>query len=124
MSLPEAVREAFWNLDAAHLLADRDQDLIIATILPRGGKAAVQWLVRTYGPAAIRDFVVRDAEGLRILPEPDRRLWLRALAPGYPEPDGADRWRTARRVPPVERRRPPGGPTGGEPRPPREDRSS
>lgn len=68
---------------------------VIATVLPRGGKEAVRWLVRTYGAAAVRDFVVRDAEGMRTLPEPDRRLWLRVLAPGYPEPGGANRWRRA-----------------------------
>ena len=100
-AIPKEVKALFWNLDPENLRAERDHDLIISTVLTRGGRLAVSLLMRTYGRATIRDFVIRDEEGLRTLPEPDRRLWLRVLAPDYrPEPSRRlGRWQITRRIP-------------------------
>ena len=95
--LPAEVQEVFWNLDPKKLELERDRDLIIATVLPRGREAAVKWLLRAYGRSTIREFLIRDAEGMRTLPESDRKLWLRVLAPDYrPRAGNENRWRISR----------------------------
>ncbi|HVB77239.1 MAG TPA: hypothetical protein VNI34_05485 [Candidatus Nitrosotalea sp.] len=99
-SLPPEVQDAFWNLDPGNLEPERDRALIISTVLPRGGTVAVRWLFGTYGPTVVREFVIRDAEGMRNLPDSDRELWLRILAPDYRSNDDrrANRWRTSRHI--------------------------
>jgi hypothetical protein len=95
MSLPEGVRSALWNVDPERLDLERDANLIISTVLPRGGEEALVWLFRTYGADRIRKVVVEDARGLRTLPGSALRLWLRVLAPGLEvaEPSTArERW--------------------------------
>ena len=101
ISLPDEVKEVFWNLNPNKLQLDRDRDLIFVTVLSRGRKAALQWLFLIYGAPAIRDFVVRDASSSCLLPASDRSLWLRVLAPDYRDlpPALSNDWGLTRQIP-------------------------
>jgi hypothetical protein len=82
------LRPLFWDHDFARLRWETDRDLIVGRILAAGDWAAVRWLVRRLGKAAVRDWLVRRrGAGLTprqlrfwetILPLPHRQVsaWL------------------------------------------------
>lgn len=97
--IPPTVSNLVWNVQPQALNPQRDADLLIGSVLARGGHAAVQWLVHQYGIERITAWLLADTDGLRTLPASERRFWLLVLAPArLPEPTQSvhQRWSPTR----------------------------
>lgn len=75
----------------------------MSAVLSRGELEDAHWLLRTYGRARVRDFVLADLRGRRDLPRGARKLWAAFLFPEVPREELEDRpggrWGGPGRVP-------------------------
>ncbi len=69
---PTEIARLFWELDPATLDLGRDRDYVMERLMTRGGLDAMRWLVATYPPSQLGDFVIR--RGQRLAPR-ERAFW-------------------------------------------------
>ncbi len=81
--LPELLRCLFPGYELESLSLPRDSDLVMLHVLTRGGKEHLRWLVRRFGDAAIRRWILKHrGRGLTIkqmsawVPQRTAARWL------------------------------------------------
>jgi hypothetical protein len=63
--LPEMLRPLFWDTDFSKLCPERHQSYICQRIIEHGDLNALRWMVRYYGKARLRRWIIeRQGRGL------------------------------------------------------------
>lgn len=76
-SLPASFRRFFWDVPLSSLSVERHRDFILGRLLEWGDREALRWVVRSYSPDVLREFL--RGRGSEILSERNQRFWASVL---------------------------------------------